>query len=130
LRRSANHVATYNRLHGALPASGFFIHYSKLPPPGGACVPPLNYIITLKKDFLPRKDSDFPSWTTNFLKYLFSILMRILFPNEMYQEPVTLRDDFAQKLETAEEPATRTKLTVQAKKAIGAKSRALSFRSG
>ncbi|MDR2448582.1 MAG: hypothetical protein LBD52_01310 [Prevotellaceae bacterium] len=61
---------------------------------------------------------------------MFSILMRILFPNEMYQEPVTLRDDFAQKLETAEEPATRTKLTVQAKKAIGAKSRALSFRSG
>jgi hypothetical protein len=41
--------------------------------------------------------------------------MRILFPNDVYQELVTLRDDFAQKLETAEEPATRTKLTVQAK---------------
>jgi hypothetical protein len=67
-------------------------------------------------DFLPRKDRDFLSWTTSFLKYLFSILMHILFPNDVYQELVTLRDDFAQKLETAEEPATRTKLTVQAKK--------------
>jgi hypothetical protein len=70
----------------------------------------------LNKDFIPTKDRDFLSWAINFLKYLFSILTRIAFPDSVYQELVTLRDDFAQKLETAEELATRTKLTVQAKK--------------
>jgi hypothetical protein len=63
----------------------------------------------LKKDFIPRKDSDFLSWTTNFLSYLFSIMMRILFPNEVYQELLALCDDFAQKLKAAEEPSTRTR---------------------
>ncbi|MDR1584168.1 MAG: hypothetical protein LBS55_13105 [Prevotellaceae bacterium] len=70
----------------------------------------------LNKDFIPKKDRDFLSWAINFLKYLLSILARITFPNDVYLELVTLRDDFAQKFETAEEPATRTKLTVQAKK--------------
>jgi hypothetical protein len=69
----------------------------------------------LKKDFLPKKDSDFLSWVISFLGYLASILPRISFPESVYTELVALRDAFAQKLTIADTPATRTKLTVQAK---------------
>jgi hypothetical protein len=70
----------------------------------------------LRNDFIPTKDRDFLSWVINFLKFLFPILARIAFPNEIYQELAAMRNDFQEKLETAEEPATRTKLTVLAKK--------------
>jgi hypothetical protein len=42
-------------------------------------------------------------------------LPRIGFPESVYTELVALRDTFAQKLTIADTPATRTKLTVQAK---------------
>ncbi|MDR1527702.1 MAG: hypothetical protein LBS46_08575 [Dysgonamonadaceae bacterium] len=66
-------------------------------------------------DYLPGGDKDFLTWLINFLKYLFTSLTRFNFPENVYQELTVLRDHFAQKLELAEEPATRTKLTVQAK---------------
>jgi hypothetical protein len=66
-------------------------------------------------DYIPRKDGDFLTWLINFLKYLSTSMTRFNFPADVYQELVMLRDDFAQKLETAEEPSTRTTLTVQAK---------------
>ncbi|MDR1667969.1 MAG: hypothetical protein LBS03_09840 [Bacteroidales bacterium] len=49
--------------------------------------------------YLPRKDRELLVWTVNFLKHLFPSLARFTFPY----------DEFAQKRETAEEPATRTK---------------------
>ena len=69
----------------------------------------------IRKDYLPVKDRGLLTWIISFLKYLFAALARFAFPQTVYDELATLRDDFAQKLETAEEPATRTKLTVQAK---------------
>jgi hypothetical protein len=65
--------------------------------------------------YLPRKDREFLAWVINFLKYLFPSLARFNFPNDEYQTLSSQRDDFAHKLEVAEEPATRTKPAVQAK---------------
>jgi hypothetical protein len=66
-------------------------------------------------DFIPRKDVDFLQWTNNFMKYLGTSLRQWGFPDDVYAELTAQHEDFAQKLEAAEEPATRTKLTVQAK---------------
>jgi hypothetical protein len=69
----------------------------------------------MNRKFIPDNDHSFLSWVINFLKYLFQALARFGFPEEKYQELAAQRNDFAEKLETAEEPATRTTLTVQAK---------------
>jgi hypothetical protein len=71
-------------------------------------------------DFIPRKDADFLKWTNNFMKYLGQSLRRFGFPEDIYTELTEQHEDFVQKLEAAEEPATRTKLTVQAKKSARA----------
>ncbi|MDR2361144.1 MAG: hypothetical protein LBD91_00230 [Prevotellaceae bacterium] len=55
------------------------------------------------------------AWTINFLKYLQPSLARFNFPAIEYDKLTVLRDDFALKLEIAEEPATRTKTTALAK---------------
>jgi hypothetical protein len=68
-----------------------------------------------RPDFIPTKDRDFLAWMINFLRYLFPALGRLNFPPDKYQELSMQRDEFASKLETAEEPATRTKTSVQAK---------------
>lgn len=65
--------------------------------------------------YLPRKDREFLAWVVNFLKYLFPSLAKFNFPESEYDTLTAQRDDFAQKLELAEEPATRTKPAVQAK---------------
>jgi hypothetical protein len=67
------------------------------------------------RDFLPEKDRVLLQWVVSFLSYLSAIMMRIGFPPELYAKLMELRDDFSQKLDVAEAPATRTKLTVQAK---------------
>jgi hypothetical protein len=41
--------------------------------------------------------------------------VRIAFPDDEYQALAALRNDFAEKLEATEEPATRTAVTVEAK---------------
>jgi hypothetical protein len=69
----------------------------------------------MPQHYLPRKDRELLAWTVNFLKYLYPSLSRFNFPADEYTNLVTLRDDFAQKLELAEEPATRTKTAVLAK---------------
>jgi hypothetical protein len=66
-------------------------------------------------DYIPTKDRDFLAWVVNFLKYLGVSLTRFLFPEDVYKELTLQRDDFVTKFQTAEEPATRTKLTVSAK---------------
>ncbi|MDR0421367.1 MAG: hypothetical protein LBH30_07985 [Prevotellaceae bacterium] len=66
-------------------------------------------------NFIPRKDLDFLKWTNNFMKHLEQSLRQFGFPEDVYSELAALHEDFVQKLETAEEPATRTKPAVQAK---------------
>jgi hypothetical protein len=66
-------------------------------------------------DYLPKSDRAFLGWVVNFTKHLFPSLTRFGFPEDVYQELAAMRNDFEQKLETAEEPATRTKTTVQVK---------------
>jgi hypothetical protein len=66
-------------------------------------------------DYIPAKDKDFLTMVVTLLKNLFQILARIGFPDEEYQTLATRRNDFAEKLEVTEEPATRTAVTVEAK---------------
>jgi hypothetical protein len=66
-------------------------------------------------DYLPRGDRALLAWAVNFLKHLSPMLERVGFPDTVYQELTGLRNDFEQKLETADEPATRTKPSVQLK---------------
>jgi hypothetical protein len=66
-------------------------------------------------DYLPSNDRTFLAWAVNFLKQLLQSMTRFGFPNDVYNELVVGRDDFAQKLEVAEEPATRTKTAIQVK---------------
>ncbi|MDR0668121.1 MAG: hypothetical protein LBF90_05850 [Prevotellaceae bacterium] len=65
--------------------------------------------------YLPRKDRELLAWTINFLRYLYPALSRFNFPAAEYDKLTALRDDFSQKLDTATEPATRTKTSVLAK---------------
>jgi uncharacterized protein (TIGR02145 family) len=68
-------------------------------------------------DYLPRGDRQFLAWVVNFLKQLMmAIGGRVGFPPDVLMTLEQQRDDFAQKLETAEEPSTRTKTAVQVKK--------------
>ncbi|MDR1372304.1 MAG: hypothetical protein LBJ17_04150 [Dysgonamonadaceae bacterium] len=66
-------------------------------------------------DYIPQPDGKFLQWTNNFINYLSGLYTQLGFPREVYEQLTTLHGDFAQKLEIAEEPATRTKLSVQAK---------------
>jgi hypothetical protein len=66
-------------------------------------------------DYLPRRDKAFLAWVSNFLKYLFASMIRFGFPKNIYDGLTANYDDFAIKLEVAEEPSTRTTLKVQAK---------------
>jgi hypothetical protein len=66
-------------------------------------------------DYIPKQDGKFLQWTNNFINYLGASYSQFGFPKDLYEELTVMHDDFVQKLETAEEPATRTKLTVLAK---------------
>ena len=65
--------------------------------------------------FIPRKDADFLQWTNNFMNYLGANVRQFGFPDDVYAELTDQHSDFAAKLEVAVNPATRTKLTIQAK---------------
>jgi hypothetical protein len=69
----------------------------------------------MSNDYLPKKDRNFLQWAVNFLSYLLASLTRFKFPQTVYDDLVEKRDDFSAKLDVAENPATRTTLTVQAK---------------
>ncbi|MDR2064873.1 MAG: hypothetical protein LBP85_04095 [Prevotellaceae bacterium] len=66
-------------------------------------------------DYIPHKDAEFLQWTNNFINYPGTIIRKVECPEDVYGELTTQHEDFAQKLEAATEPATRTTLTVQAK---------------
>ncbi|MDR1154163.1 MAG: hypothetical protein LBL04_05580 [Bacteroidales bacterium] len=69
-------------------------------------------------DFLPKNDRNLLQWVVNFLTYLMTataMMMRFNFPQAVYDRLAALRNEFAQKLDVAENPATRTKLSIQAK---------------
>jgi hypothetical protein len=68
-----------------------------------------------RDDYIPRKNVDFITWVTNFLKYLYSSISRFNFPPDEYQKLVMRRDDLVQKFEAAENPSTRTPLAIQAR---------------
>jgi hypothetical protein len=65
--------------------------------------------------FIPRKDNEFLVWTKNFLHYLSATYTHFNFPKEDYDQLAEQNEDFAEKLETAEAPETRTKAAVKAK---------------
>jgi hypothetical protein len=69
------------------------------------------------KDWLPESDRTFLGWASTFTKYLFPNITRFGFPSDEYQHLATLRNDFSDKLDIAEAPATRTSLTIATKKA-------------
>ena len=69
-------------------------------------------------DYLPQSDRKLHYWVVVFLNYLFNALQRLGFPNEVYNTLAGMRDDFGAKLDVADNPATRTKLTVQAKNTV------------
>jgi hypothetical protein len=66
-------------------------------------------------DYIPQSDMGFLDWVTYFVQNLGKSLARFGFPSELYAQLKQMRDDFAQKFELAIEPATRTKVSVQAK---------------
>jgi hypothetical protein len=67
--------------------------------------------------YIPRPDRKFLAWANNFLKYLMSRLTKFKFPQEVYDRLEQKKNVLAQKLEVAEEPATRTPVNVAGKNA-------------
>jgi hypothetical protein len=71
------------------------------------------------KNYLPRGDHELLTYTENYTTNLFPMLDRIGFPNDKYQELAALRNDFKTKLAAADNKATRTQVTVEAKTLAG-----------
>jgi hypothetical protein len=71
----------------------------------------------MSNDYLPAKDRSFLAWVINFLKHLMGRIEQFGFPQALFQKLNEEKTDFAAKLEAAEEPATRTQVTVLAKNA-------------
>jgi hypothetical protein len=69
-------------------------------------------------DYLPKTDRGLMQWVVIFLHYLGTALERLNFPKAIYDALVALSDEFSLKLDAAENPATRTKLSVQAKNTV------------
>jgi hypothetical protein len=69
----------------------------------------------MSNDYLPEKDRDFLGWTKHFLSNLSPIKVRVSFPENEYTKLGTECTDFEQKLEIADNPVTRTSVTVEAK---------------
>jgi hypothetical protein len=69
----------------------------------------------MAQDYIPRGDLQFLQWAINFLKYLASSMIRLGFPQNIFQELSDCCDELANNLRIAGTPSTRTKLSVQAK---------------
>jgi hypothetical protein len=72
---------------------------------------------TIKKDFVPGPDRDFLGWFSFLLSYVSSDgrLARFGIPEEEFNRLHAEITDFAEKLQAANKPETRTKAAVQAK---------------
>jgi hypothetical protein len=68
-----------------------------------------------RTDYIPSKDWDFLRWMVTLLKYLMSRVTKFKVPQEEYDLLEQEKNIFAQKLEVATEPPTRTKVTIQEK---------------
>jgi hypothetical protein len=69
----------------------------------------------ITSDYLPKNDLKLLQWVTNFLNYISVTLARYGFPLEVYEKLEALRNDFKAKLDVAETPSSRTKMSIQAK---------------
>jgi hypothetical protein len=65
--------------------------------------------------YLPSKDKEFSVWAENFVGQLENLIEAIQFPKEEFDLLSEQQVDFAEKLITAETPATRTPIAVEAK---------------
>ncbi|MDR1221465.1 MAG: hypothetical protein LBL07_01120 [Tannerella sp.] len=69
----------------------------------------------MSTDYLPSNDRIFLEWETNFLNYLMTSLTRFGFPQTEATKLSSLSESFRNKLNTAENPATRTKVAIEVK---------------
>jgi hypothetical protein len=69
----------------------------------------------MSRDYLPKNDRTFLTWITTFLNYLTTSLTRFGFPQTEVTKLTTQKQSFETKLNAAENPATRTKLTIELK---------------
>ncbi|MDR1222916.1 MAG: hypothetical protein LBL07_08585, partial [Tannerella sp.] len=69
----------------------------------------------MSKDYLPKNDRTFLTWVTTFLNYLMTSLTRFGFPETEATKVSAQKESFEIKLNAAENPATRTKLTIELK---------------
>jgi hypothetical protein len=67
------------------------------------------------RNYIPNKDGDFLKWIVNLLKYLMSRTTKFNFPKDDYDLLKQEKNVYAQKLEVATEPATRTTVNVKSK---------------
>jgi hypothetical protein len=68
-------------------------------------------------DFIPKNDRSFLTWLINLISYIFNGgALRFGVPNEEFDRLKNGTDDFEQKLNVADDPSTRTKAAIQAKK--------------
>jgi hypothetical protein len=67
------------------------------------------------RNYIPNKDWDFLKWIVTLLKYLMSRTTKFNFPKDDYDQLEHEKDIYAQKLEVANEPATRTPVNVKSK---------------
>jgi hypothetical protein len=70
----------------------------------------------MNRDYLPKNDRKFLTWVTTFLSYLTTALSRFGFPQAELTKLNTQKTSFESKLNAAENPSTRTKLTIEIKK--------------
>jgi hypothetical protein len=69
----------------------------------------------IQSSYIPRKDEDFSRWTFNFLGYLAPKASQFNFPQVECDRIQAQLADFFEKLNLADDPNTRTPVTVQAK---------------
>jgi hypothetical protein len=70
----------------------------------------------MRKDLIPRPDSKFTIWLSIFYQNLSQIGPRIQFPSEVLNELAVNVGDFDHKFALSQDPATRTKVTIQDKR--------------
>jgi hypothetical protein len=68
-----------------------------------------------RRNYIPSKDRDFLVWITNLLLYLMSRTTKFNFPKDDYDQLEQEKNIYAQKLDVATSPATRTPMNVKGK---------------
>jgi hypothetical protein len=67
------------------------------------------------QDYLPSKEAEFLQWTKSFITYLGASAERFGFPKDLYDALAAQQQDFTEKYIAAEDPSTRTRISVQKK---------------